>query len=58
MEKLTALNVRPDYRGRLQVVPGKVPCVSLRLDAKIHTIDQARKFVRDWAGCKKDSQDA
>ena len=57
MEIVTELNGRPDYRGRIQVVPGKLPGVSLLLDRKIHTLDQARKFVRDWLECaEKHSQ--
>lgn len=53
MEKVTVLNARPDYRGRLQVVPGKVPCVSLRLDPKRKVLDQAGRFVQDWDDCLK-----
>ena len=46
--KFTALLNDKAYSRRLQAVPGEVPCVALKLDAKVHTIDQARKFVKDW----------
>ena len=49
MERLTVLLGMPEYRGRIQVVPGMVPCVSLKLLPKIYSLDQAKKFVRDWA---------
>lgn len=53
MDSLTVLLGMPEYRGRIQVVPGAVPCVSLKLQPKIHTLDQARKFVRDWTAVRK-----
>ena len=53
MEKVYALSGQKKYLRRIQVVPGKVPCVSVVLDRKIHTIDQARGFVRDWAEAGK-----
>ena len=46
--RFTALLNDKTYSRRLQAVPGEVPCVALKLDGKIHTIDQARKFVADW----------
>ena len=46
--RFTALLNDKTYSRRLQAVPGDVPCVALKLDGKIHTIDQARKFVADW----------
>lgn len=46
--KFTALLHDKAYSRRLQAVPGETPCVALKLDAKIHTIDQARRFVKDW----------
>ena len=52
MECLTALLAKPEYRGRIHVVPGSVPCVSLKLMPKIHTLDQAKKFVRDWSAAE------
>jgi hypothetical protein len=48
MDALTVLLGMPEYRGRIQVVPGATPCIAVKLAPKIHTIDQARKFVRDW----------
>jgi len=49
MDALTVLLGMPEYRGRIQVVPGNVPCIALKPAPLIHTIDQARKFVRDWS---------
>ena len=49
MDALTMLLGMPEYRGRIQVVPGATPCVAVKLAPKIHTIDQARRFVRDWS---------
>lgn len=46
--KVTRLCADKTYSRRLQVVPGDTPRVSLQLDSKIHTIDQARRFVKDW----------
>ena len=49
MDHFTVLLGMPEYRGRLQLVPGAVPCISLKLLPKVHTLDQARKFVRHWS---------
>jgi transcription-repair coupling factor (superfamily II helicase) len=48
MDALTVLLGMPEYRGRIQVVPGATPCIAVKLAPRIHTIDQAKKFVRDW----------
>ncbi|MBQ3258535.1 MAG: transcription-repair coupling factor [Oscillospiraceae bacterium] len=53
MDALTVLLGMPEYRGRIQVVPGNVPCIALKPAPRIHTIDQARKFVRDWQAVNK-----
>ena len=53
MDALTVLLGMPEYRGRIQVVPGAVPCIAVKLAPRIHTIDQARKFVRDWCAVNK-----
>ena len=50
MDALTVLLGMPEYRGRIQVVPGATPCIAVKLAPRIHTIDQARKFVRDCTG--------
>ncbi len=52
MEHFTVLLGMPEYRGRLQLVPGGVPCISLKLVPKVHTIDQARKFVQHWTAAQ------
>ncbi len=52
MDRLTLLLGAPEYKGRIQVVPGATPCVALKLGGKIHTLDQAKRFVRDWAGTR------
>jgi hypothetical protein len=49
MDWLTVLLGMPAYKGRIQVIPGAVPCVSLKLAPKIHTVDQAKRFVKDWS---------
>ena len=49
MEKVSALYARPEYKGRLRVEAGSAPCLSLRIKAKNRVIDEARRFVEDWA---------
>ena len=53
MDALTVLLGMPEYRGRIQVVPGATPCIAVKLAPRIHTIDQAKKFVRDWQAVNK-----
>ena len=52
MEKVSALYAREEYRGRLRVEAGSKPCLSLKIRAKSRVLDEARAFVRDWAGAK------
>ncbi len=52
LEKVSALYAREEYRGRLRVEAGSKPCLSLKLRAKNRAVDEARAFVRDWAGEK------
>ncbi|MBR0208486.1 MAG: transcription-repair coupling factor [Oscillospiraceae bacterium] len=52
LEKVSALYAREEYRGRLRVEAGSKPCLSLKLRAKGRAVDEARAFVRDWAGEK------
>jgi transcription-repair coupling factor (superfamily II helicase) len=49
MERVSALYARPEYKGRLRVEAGSKPALSLRLPAKARVIDEARRFVSDWA---------
>ena len=49
MDALTMLLGMDRYRGRIQVVPGATPCIAVKLAPKIHTLDQARRFVKDWS---------
>ncbi|MDO4973185.1 MAG: transcription-repair coupling factor [Eubacteriales bacterium] len=49
MEKVSALYAQPAYKGRLRVEAGSKPCLSLRIKAKGRVIDEARRFVADWA---------
>lgn len=49
MDWLTVLLGMPAYKGRIQVIPGAAPCISLKLAPKIHTVDQAKRFVKDWS---------
>ena len=48
MEKVSRLYALPEYKGRLRVEAGSKPCLSLRIKAKPHVIDEARRFVADW----------
>jgi len=50
MEKVSELYSRPEYTGRLRVEAGSKPCLSLKVKAKNRVIDEARRFVSDWAG--------
>ena len=50
MEKVSALYARPEYKGRLRVEAGSKPCLSVKIKNKARVIDEARAFVRDWAG--------
>ena len=50
MERVSALYARPEYKGRLRVEAGSKPCLSLRIRAKNHVVDEARRFVADWSG--------
>ena len=52
MERVSALYARPEYKGRLRVEAGSKPCLSLRIKAKNHVVDEARRFVADWSGPK------
>ena len=52
MERVSALYARPEYKGRLRVEAGSRPCLSLRIKAKNHVVDEARRFVADWSGPK------
>ena len=55
MEKVSLLYARPEYKGRLRVEAGSKPCLSLRIKAKGRVIDEARRFVSDWAESSNDS---
>ena len=50
MEKVSALYARPEYKNRLRVEAGSKPCLSVKIQNKARVIDEARKFVGDWAG--------
>ena len=49
MEKVSMLYAKPEYKGKLKVESGSQPCVSLKIQSKARTIDEARRFVADWA---------
>ena len=55
MEKVSGLYALPDYKGRLRVEAGSKPCLNLRIRAKTRVIDEARRFVEDWAGFSNNS---
>ena len=48
MERVSALYALPEYRGRLRVEAGSKPCISLKIKARTHVLDEARRFVADW----------
>ena len=48
MEKVSELYARPEYKGRIRVEAGSVPCISVKIKAKNRVIDEARRFVTDW----------
>ena len=52
MEKVSILYAREEYKGRLKVEAGSKPCVSLKLKSKMHSVDEARSFVKAWAEAK------
>ena len=52
MEKVSLLYARPEYKGKLKVEAGSQPCVSLKIQSKQRTIDEARRFVAAWASAK------
>ena len=49
MEKVSALYAMPEYKGRLKVEAGSKPCLSVKIKSKNRVIDEARRFVADWA---------
>ena len=52
MARISWLYAKPDYKGRLKVEAGAKPCVSLKIRSKNRTVDEARRFVADWAESK------
>ena len=49
MEKVSRLYARPEYKGKLKVEAGAKPCVSLKIQSKNRSIDEARRFVAAWS---------
>ena len=49
MAKVSALYGTDLYKARLKVEAGSKPCLSLKIRSKAQVIDEARRFVRDWA---------
>ena len=56
MEKVSALYGTEQYKGRLRVEAGSKPCLSLKIHSKAQVIDEARRFVRDWAAVSLDGE--
>ena len=54
MQKVSELYARPEYKGRLKVEAGSKPCLSLKIKLKNRVVDEARTFVRDWAGANSE----
>ncbi len=53
MEKVSELYARKEYNGKLRIEAGSTPCVSLKITNKARVIDEARRFVADWASFPK-----
>ena len=49
MEKVSLLYAKPEYKGRLKVEAGTKPCISVKIQSKTRTVDEARRFIRDYA---------
>lgn len=49
MARVSALYARPEYKGRLRVEAASRPGLTLKLPPKARVIEEARRFVRDWA---------
>ena len=49
MERVSALYATAEYKGRLRVEAGSKPGLSLRIRAKTRVVEEARRFVADWA---------
>lgn len=57
MERVSALYARPEYKNRLRVEAGTKPCLSLKIKDKRRVVDEARRFVADWAAeCAPESR--
>lgn len=56
MERVSELYSRPEYKNRLRVHAGTKPSLSLRLKPGGRVTEEARRFVSDWQGCKREAQ--
>ncbi|MCQ2406475.1 MAG: transcription-repair coupling factor [Oscillospiraceae bacterium] len=57
LARISELYARPEYKGRIKVEAGAKPRISMKLKTIAHIIDQARAFVRDYAGTKHDDME-
>jgi transcription-repair coupling factor (superfamily II helicase) len=48
MEKVSAMYAQTEYKSRLKVEAGQVPCVSLHLRSGKRVVETARKFIADY----------
>ena len=55
-QAVSALYARPEWSGRVKVEAGGKPAVAIRLVSKRRILDEARAFVRDYAGIKKEGE--
>jgi len=55
-QAVSALYARPEWSGRVKVEAGGRPAVAIRLVSKRRILDEARAFVRDYAGIKKEGE--
>ena len=53
-ERISALYARENWKGRVKVEAGTSPAVALRLLNKRRILEEARAFIRDYDGLKKD----
>ncbi len=54
---ISALYARPEWAGRVKVEAGGKPAVAIRLVSRRRILDEARAFVRDYAGIKQEGEE-
>ncbi len=54
MEAVSKLYSMSKYKGRVKLVAGEKPCISLRLNSKRRAVEEARQLVLDYKDTKDD----